>query len=186
MCTHHFISHPCTYMYGKCALHTHHHIHMCTNTRARALWLISSYHAYQCMYNPITHASLHTCTPTHMHPITHAPHHTCIPTHIHPTTHTPLHTCTPTHMHPITHAPLHTCTPTHRDDAQHKMLALKEKSDKERAQCDTELKVESTVKHTPLHTLPHPLLTITPSHTYSLSSHPPTLTLIGADSCHRS
>ena len=68
-------------------------------------------------------------------------------------------------MHLITHAPHHTCTPTHRDDAQHKMVALKEKSDKEVTQCNTELKVESTVTHTHLFT--HLFTLLTPSHTLS-------------------
>ena len=135
----------------------------------------------------LTHAPLHTCTPTHIHPYTHVPLHTCTPTHMYPYTHAPythapythssLHTFTPTHMHPYTHAPLHTFTPTHRDDAQHKMLALKEKSDKEETQCNTELKVESTSAPTPFlfhtlytshtsHILPHPHPLLTPSHTH--------------------
>ena len=149
--------------------HTCHH-HTCTH------------HTTTCTHNTTTHAPLHTCIPTHMHPYTHAPLHTFTPTHIHPYTHALLHTCTlhtciPTHMHPYTHAPLHTCTPTHRDDAQHKMLALKEKSDKEETQCNTELKVESTSTPTPFlfhtlytshtsHILPHPHPLLTPSHTH--------------------
>lgn len=147
--------HTCTYSYHT--LHMYHHINMYHHTITHA---------------PITPSYMH---PSHMHPST------CTPTHV-SYTHSPLHTCTPntcipTHMHPYTHAPLHTFTPTHRDDAQHKILALKEKSDKEETQCNTELKVESTSAPTPFlfhtlytshtsHILPHPHPLLTPSHTH--------------------